>query len=165
MSDWATQGSLPLWTESPCSAGGWGKDRSTLLSDPRKKCETSDTLADPLLNIPALRQWAVFTPSVEMRAESILGASHWEQTEAKHTPTTGSPPSRPLMVSELCTASLPPPHLLSVLPSPQFSEIYPIRKCIYYLLFHSVLTGTILRTEEPGGLQSLGSQSQTWLAD
>ena len=113
------------------------KDKSTLLSDPRKKCETSDTLADPLLNIPALNQWAVITPSMEMRAGSILGASHWDQTEAKHTPTTGSLPSRPLIFSELCTASLPLPLLLSVLPSPQFSpflsqgdknifEIYPI---------------------------------------
>ena len=144
MSDWATQRSLPLWTEPPYSADGWGKDRSTLLSDSRKKRETSDTPADPLLNIPALRQWAVFTPSMEMRAGSILGASHWDQTEARHTPTTGSPPSQPLIVSELCTASFPPPHLLSVLPSPQFSpflsqgdknilEIYPIWKNIYII--------------------------------
>lgn len=32
-------------------------------------------------------------------AECVLGTPHWDQTEAKHTPTTGSLPSLPLKLS------------------------------------------------------------------
>lgn len=154
MPDWTTQGSLQFWIESPLfcryhtlqlSDGGWEKDRSPLPSDPRRKCESSDTLVAPILNIPTLRQWAGFYPISGHEGWLCPGGSTlWPDRSQTHSHNWISAFTAPKDLLTIPSSPSPSTPSFCFLPSPQFSPFLSQGKqdptwkyiYIYYLAFH-----------------------------